>query len=164
MGVVDVNTRDLRAAASRLQAIQQPLTAKAWDVTKRLEPQWKQLLASNASTRLERRVFSTGRAVATDAGVRLEAGATGVLSGGLSVSAARGPVEHGSNRGKRKTYTRRSRGGGTHSVTRRTAAQFRGVNKAGYVVGPAVKAFIPKLGKAWMDGLEDVLSDAVGGS
>lgn len=165
MALLEVKTASLDAAAVALQNIGSALERQIAQSAKTIEPQWRQLLAAKGATRLERRVIgSTGRAVPLKNGLRLEAGQSGgSLSGGLSIKKAAGPVEYGADRAKRKTYKRRSRNGGSHSVTRRTAAQFRGHNKTGYVFGPAVKAIVPKLAKAWTEALGVTVSDAIEG-
>lgn len=161
MGFAEVDAGELRAAARRLSAIQKPLQDKTAEVSKGLEPQWKQLLASKASTAPERRMIAaTGRAFVIDSGIRLEAGKGAGLSGGLKDP---GPVEYGANRTKKKTYKRKGRKRGVHDVTRRTAAQFRPFNKTGYVFAPAVKAFVPKLREGWFEGFKVVVSDSLEG-
>lgn len=161
MGTVEVDVSQLRAAAARLQSIGPRLTEKTAEVSRKLEPQWKQLLSSKASTTPERRMIAaTGRATVIEGGLRLEAGKGARLSGGLRDA---GPIEYGANRGKKKTYKRRSKRGGSHPVTRRTAAQFRPFNKTGYVFAPAVKVFVPKLREGWFEGLKVVVSDSIEG-
>lgn len=162
---VEVDTGQLRSAGRRLQAIGEPLARKNEELAKTLEPQWSDLLRARASTGLERRVIgSTGRLVAVDGGLRPEAGKTGgALRGGLSIAAAAGPAEHGGNPGARRTYSRKSKRGRVHQVTRRTQAQFRSANKAGYVFGPAVKVFLPNVSDALLESLRSVVSESLGG-
>ena len=165
MAFLDVDASQLKAAGARLQSIESALKKQIDQSTKTIGPQWKQLLASKASTRLERRVIAaTGNVVPIENGVRLEAGkAGGSLSGGLSIKRAAGPVEYGANRGKRKTYKRRSKRGGSHSVTRHTTRQFRDFKGDGHVYGPAVKAIVPKLAKAWTEAFRVTVTDSIEG-
>ena len=163
--MLDVDASQLKAAGARLQGISAALAKQIEASSKTAGAQWRQLLNSNASTRLERRVIAaTGKAVSITGGIRLEAGKSGgSLLGGLSVQKAAGPVEYGANRGKRKTYKRRSKRGGSHNVTRHTARQFRNFKGDGYVYGPAVKAIVPKLAKAWTEALRVTITDSIEG-
>lgn len=108
-------------------------------------PEWKHSLARRANTKLERRVIVDTSAVAvSNQNIRLQSANKGrALSGGLSPKFAWHAPELGAVPAK-ATYTRRSRRGGTHSVTRTTGTQFKPRNSAGYVFFPAVREMVPR--------------------
>lgn len=163
--MISARAPQLRVAAAALVTIRSSLAEHIAASNKNVEPEWKNLIASHASTQLEQRVLaSTASSVQIENGIRLEAAKTaGSLSGGLSITRAAGPTEYGANRAKRKTYRRRSRKGRVHTVTRRTAVQFRDFNKTGHVFGPALRAIVPKIEEAWAEAFEVTVADAVNG-
>lgn len=165
MALVEADASELLAAGKGLQNIATPLSAQIVESSKTIQPEWKRLLTSNASTRLEQRVIAaTGNATVIENGIRLEAAKTGgTLRGGLSITKDFGAVEYGGRRSGKTTYTRRGRKRGSHKVTRNTTNQLRAHNADGYVFGPAVKAIIPKLGKAWTEALSVTITDTVEG-
>lgn len=115
-------------------------------------PEWKQALAERADSRLEHRVIvNTAVVSVSNQNVRIQSAGKGrPLSGGLNPKTDYAAIEFGADRAKRTTYRRKGRKGGTHTVTRRTAAGMKPRNGSGYVFFPAAKEMIPRMARLWV--------------
>lgn len=115
-----------------------------------LGPIWRdEMTTSVGRTRRteQRRVFETGSRVRAGQPTYLVAGASNRrLRGGAVISDLARPQEFGTNRRNNLTrYNRRSRNGGTHTVTRHAARQLPPAKRSGWVVYPAVAKTVPRL-------------------
>ena len=113
----------------------------------------------------QRRTFTAGSRVKAGLPLYLVAGASNrALSGGGIISDLARPQEFGSGRRNNLTrYNRRSRTGGTHTVTRHTSRQLPPAKRSGWVVYPAVSQTIPRVIREWVVALTDRIYDAAGG-
>lgn len=114
--------------------------------------EWTKALAERAETRLEHALLvNTARVQVSDQNIKLKSGSlTKKLSGGLPVSEGAPIAEFGTNTQAKKTYQRKSKKGGFHSVTRRTRRAFKPINNKGYVVYPAAGEMIPRIASLWV--------------
>jgi hypothetical protein len=127
-------------------------------------PEWQKAMAEQATTRLEHRVLvSTARVRVSDQNVTLTAATVGrALSGGLSIKDQWHAVEYGAA-DTEVTYQARNRQGTTYNVTRNTRAQLKVRKKAGYVVGPAAAAIIPRIASLWVQTTARTIYDKLEG-
>lgn len=162
-GLVEVDSKQFRAAAQRLRRLGVDLGPEIRQGSQSVQPEWKRLVSAGASTTIEKRIIANGaRMSVTDSGVRLES-TGGRVRNGLNAADHGGAVEFGVKRGKKSTYKRRSKRGRTHTVTRVTTNGLKSFRKSGHVFTPAVKAIVPKLAKAWIDEISDAAEDALNG-
>lgn len=141
---------ELRAAVALLRAADRTLRRDInQDMRATMNPVWREALAHNY-------VHATpAGARVIDAGARIAPGNPPVLyaanskrkvtSGGLIPDVHWQAFEFGADQDRRSTYTRRSRNGGTHQVTRRTGRALPSRRKAGHVIYPAVREVGPRL-------------------
>lgn len=143
---------ELRAALSALRVLDRDVKRHIRRETKAMvDTEWRRAVAERADTRLAQRVLaSTARAQVSDQNVMLRSAHIGrSLSGGLKPSEHYGAVEFGSGL-TRKTYTRRSKNGGTHKVTRTIGRAFPPPNREGWTVYPAAAEIIPRIASLWV--------------
>lgn len=150
---IDVRgSRELRAVILALRSVDKTIRQVVRRETKRIaEPEFRKALAQHTMTRVENYVLvNTAVLRVSDQNIRMMSASKGrPLSGGLSPKTDYAAAEFGAKRDKETTYTRVGRRGGTHSVTRHTARQFRPRNRKGYVFYPTVREIIPRLGSLW---------------
>lgn len=127
-------------------------------------PEWKKLVEANATSRMDSRVLAKG------AGIRAGNPPTAVaatsrrrLSGGLVPQDTWAPFEFGANRNKVTTYTRKSRNGGTHKVSRHTARQLPRRNPRGRVAFEAAREVVPRMAALWTQLIYKKVYDALEG-
>jgi hypothetical protein len=108
-------------------------------------------MAAQAPSRFEYAgLVATGRVKVTEQNVTVASGAVrGSFRNGLDMRQSAKSMEFGSNGKRTKTYTRRSRNGGTHQVTRRTMTQFGPPVRSGRVFYPAVRDLAPRALSLW---------------
>lgn len=152
---IDINSsRELQATVLALRQADKKIQANVRKYTKNLLlPEWQKGLAEHAQTRMEHKVLvDTGRVSMSNQNVTLKSGGLQKkLSGGARASEIYAPVEFGTDREHRSTYTATSRKGRNYSVNRRTRRQFRPLNGGkGYVVYPTAKALIPRFASLWI--------------
>lgn len=143
--------REARLAATALRNVDAELR-KAINAQTRgvVNPIWREAVDQHKGRRLDDAVLRKGARVATGARAALVAASSRrALTGGLVPADEWAPVEFGANRAKVTTYRRRSRGGGTHAVTRHTARQLPTRSKGGRVLYPAVKDVLPRIAALW---------------
>jgi len=125
-------------------------------------PTWKtEVRAAAAKAPLEQQkiIFRTGSRVQAGLPVTLIAGAGSKLPG-----VPRQGMELGSDRRSNYTrYTRRYKGGKSHTVTRRAARQMPPHKRSGYVVYGALARTIPKWIGSWSRAIEKTITDAANG-
>lgn len=109
-----------------------------------IEPEWRKGLARRAPERIfHTRLVDTSSALVSDRGVRL-------MSGSDRASNFTRETEFGAYREDFNTYTRRSKNGGRHRVTRRTQRQFWHYTKKGHTVYPTASDMIPRIAALWV--------------
>lgn len=164
---IDVNSsRELQAVLLAVRGASAEIRKQIRQQTKAVALQaWQEAVNANVSTRLESRVLGqTARVSVSDQNVRLSSATLGrSLSGGLKPPDNFGPVEFGGSSGKVTTYSRRSRNGGTHSVTRHTLAGFRPRNSRGYVFTPALREMVPRIASLWVQTVVRTMAEAFEG-
>lgn len=147
------SSRELRDLITTLAVIDKPIAAAARAQSRMvIQPEWQKGLREHSNTRMEvRAIAATGRAAVSDRNVLLEAGGIkGNFSGGFDPRQSIKAVEFGADRAAKKTYSRKSKNGGKHQVTRRTKAQFRLPRRGGYVAYPTAANLIPRIARLWI--------------
>jgi hypothetical protein len=156
----------LLATIYALRSIDKTLQAQVRKYTKmHAEPEWRKALAERADTRLEHRVIvDTSVVSVSNQNVRIQSASKGrPLTGGLNPKTTYAPVEFGGKKGAKSTYRRKSRKGGTHSVTRDTRAQLKPFRRGGYVFWPAAKEMVPRLAALWVQTAVKTIGNALEG-
>jgi hypothetical protein len=108
-------------------------------------PEWREALATKASTSLEQRVLLSGARVALgpERVTLLAAQSTKKLSGGASPQEIAAAVEFGAEKRQQK-ISGRSRKGNSYTYNRRVNRQFKQRKKSGHVVYPAAADLAPR--------------------
>jgi hypothetical protein len=144
---VDVTAwRELRTVIVALKLIG-PEFSKLFrtEARREIEPEWKMALERSRPNRLQRHVLvQTSRVSVSDRQIRLRSGTVGKLSSGEPNAEIARAVEFGQSPAFRSRYRRRSEGGGTHTVVRRTAIPVGPRKKTGKVVYRALERFVPR--------------------
>lgn len=163
---------DVRASRE-LQAILLAVRRAPTEIQKQIRQQtkaiaqteWQRAMAEMADTRLEHRVLvATSRVAVSNQNIKLSSATVGkALSGGLQPKVSYPAVEFGATRGVKRSYSRRSRNGGTHNVSRRTAQQLRPRNKTGHVFYPAAARMIPRIAALWAQTVVRTFAEALEG-
>lgn len=124
-------------------------------------PEWTQGLADHV-TRTTDRVILAGARIAAGNPPQLVAGNSKRKVGRALVPVENWPLwEYGTNQHYRHEYTRRSKGGGTHTVKRDTMAGQRRRSRTGYVIGPTVATLLPRLASLWVQTIVRTYLDAL---
>lgn len=156
---------ELLATIYALRVVDKTIAAQVRKYTKAVAaPEWSKALTRRASTALEARVISSTAVVAvSNQNVRVQSAGKGrPLSGGLNPKTDYAGVEFGSN-AHGKTYPRKSRNGGTHSVTRVMGTQFKAHNGKGYVFYPAAREMVPRIAALWVQTAVKTIANALEG-
>lgn len=142
----------LRAVALAMKLIERDVRNAINRATRQtMTPVWRDAVAANARTGLDRRVVATGvRIAAGNPPALVAATSKRALRGGLVPVETWQAVEFGADREKVTTYSRRSPKGTQHQVTRHTARQMPQRRRGGRVAYPAVKQFAPRLAALWV--------------
>lgn len=159
-------SRELQDVALALRNMDAPVRRYLRSLTKsKMTEPWLSEMNRRATTQLERRVLSATATVATsDQNIRITSASKGRrLRGGFDPKTEYAGVEFGANREKVKTYTRVSKGGTRHRVTRHTARQLRGRRTSGYVFYPAAREMIPRLASLWVQTIVKGVSNVFNG-
>lgn len=128
-------------------------------------PVWKNLLDARTSHPLSKEVLLKGaRVKGGNPPVLMAAKSTRKFKGGLIAADSWAAIEFGADRSKTSTYTRRSPGGTTHSVTRHTRRQLPSRKSTGWTVFPAVGEFSPRLVSLWVQIVVRKIHEAVEGN
>lgn len=142
----------LRATVLVLRELERPVVKEINTRTRdTLGPLWTSLVELHAQRPIDQAVLAKGARIKPgNPPTAIAASSRRRLRGGL-VPAERFHVrEFGGNREAVKTYTRRSRRGGTHNVTRHTARQLPPRYRKGRVVWPAFAEFAPRAAALWV--------------
>lgn len=143
------SSKELQATILLLKGMDRELAKQVRKAIKSVsEPEWRDAVRGNISTRLETRVLGdTARVAVSDQNVTLKSAAVGrKLSGGLKPSELAHSAEFGADQTYVHTYSATSRKGKKYYVTKRhTRKQFRPRNLKGYVVYPAAARIIPRM-------------------
>lgn len=144
----------LKAATLALKAAPREVRKIVTDDTRTvMGPVWVGEVNARASTRADTLVIAKGARIKSgNPPTAVAASSTRKLRGGLIPADTWGPIEFGSpGRDKATTYRRKNRkGGGTHSVTRRTRAQLPAAAPAGRVAFPAFAEVAPRVVALWV--------------
>lgn len=145
---------ELRAATLALKAADKDLRRAINQTTRdQINPIWRGALAGNASTPLETALLVKGARVQAGNPARLIAANSKrpAVKGSTLVPDRYGRAfEFGTKEpNKYGTYTRRSRNGGSHQVTRRTRRQLPSFRPQGRVIFPAVAETMPRMVSLW---------------
>lgn len=109
-------------------------------------PVWEETVRGHTITRMQVRVLSdTARVGVTDSNVFLRSGGIGKMSSGIPKSSIAFGVEFGADRNFVRSVTN-ARG---TTFKRHTKRQFQPPRSGGYVVYPAAREAIPRLGSLW---------------
>lgn len=144
--------REIRAAALALRGADRNLRSDINKATREvMSPVWKALVQARADRRRDQKVLATGaRIKAGNPPAAVAATSRRRLRGGLVPGEQWAALEFGANRDKTTTYTRRSKTGGTHQVTRHAARQLPPRRRTGHVIYPAVKEIAPRMVSLWV--------------
>lgn len=147
--------RALEAVTLAMKAADRDLRRDINTATRQtMNPVWRDAVASRAGTRFERAMLNNG--------VRIAAGNPPVAKAaqsrrGLRPSRRLRPAESfplaefgTTKQDSTSTYTRRSKNGGTHRVTRRTRRGLPARNPRGRVVYPAFAEVAPRVVSLWV--------------
>lgn len=141
---------DARRSPSLRAAIQvmHTMPTEAAKATRRysklvIQPEWKKGLAERApgARMFHTRLVTPSAAYVSDSGVKLVAGRNGDWVR---------ETEFGAKRNEYHQYMRKSRKGGSHTVRRRTKAQFWNYRPTGYTVYPTAQDMIPRIAALWV--------------
>lgn len=160
-----LKSRELLATIYAIRSLDKTIQKMIRQETKRIAaPEWSEALGRRANTALERQVIvNTAVVSVSNQNVRAQSANKGrPLSGGLNPKTDYPAVEWGAD-DDTQVYERRSKKGGTHKVTRRTAAQLKRRSATGYVWGPTVKEMIPRLARLWVQTTVRTIANAING-
>lgn len=160
-------SKELQSLILRLKGMDRELVSQINKRTRTVaEPVWKEVLAAEATDRLQHRVLvQTGRVSVSRSNVTLRSAAIGrPLSGGARPSEIYAAVEFGAKRDEYRTYGRISpKSGQERDVRRRTKRQFRPRKMQGYVVYPAAAHIIPRIASLWVQTVVRTFHEAIEG-
>jgi hypothetical protein len=150
----------VRALKGAEKAVAQSIRAQTRKV---LVPEWKAAVVERAETIYEVRLAGTARVAVSDQNVTMQAAKVRgtKFSGGLDLRDSWSTVERGANLNKTETYDRKSKRGGTHTVTRHTMHAFRPRKKGGHVLGPARQEIGPRALSLWVQTAVKTLYDSI---
>lgn len=140
--------RALQATVLAFKALERGLQKDIRKATvNTMNPVWRGEIAERATSPMDQLVIAKGARIAGgNPPTAIAATSKRRRSGGMTPATDWPWFEFGpSNRNKITTYRRRSRNGGTHSVTRHTARQLPSRNARGRVAFPAVAKLAPRL-------------------
>lgn len=171
---IDVSPRSraqTRAAAGAFRRLPREVKAVIRTAQReQLAPAWRDemgraVASADARQRMQQKVFGAGARVKAGLPAYLVAGASSRrLSGGGTPADLARPYEFGTGRRDNLTrYSRRSKRGRQHTVTRHTSRQLPLVRRVGYVVYPAVAKTLPRYIGASVRALTDRIYQAVEG-
>jgi hypothetical protein len=129
-----------------------------------LNPIWQGEIRARVRTRMDEKIMA--------AGAKVKAGNPPVLQAAASVRAIGGRLrpaddwqgwEFGADPTRVTTYTRKSKGGGTHQVTRHTTRQMPPVTRQGRVAYAGLAGTVPRAAALWVQTVVRVVHDAAEG-
>lgn len=142
----------IRAAVLALKAADRTLRTDINRATREtMNPVWRGLIEGNATNRRDSAILAKGAKIkAGNPPAGQAATSRRPLRGGLSPVDHWQALEFGADREKTSTYTRKSKNGGTHQVTRHASRQLPPRIRSGRVVYPAVADIGPRLASLWV--------------
>lgn len=170
-GRIDVgNNRALQAAILSIRAAPAEVRKRVRQTSRAsLEPDFKKRVTERASEsnvpRLSIAVVARSAGITmSDQNVRMKAGSsTRRLKGGLSPAIYSPAVEFGSSRNTTTKYSRRSRKGKTHTVTRNATRQMPYRRQRGWAFYPTVEQMTPRYASLWVQTAIRTTADALEG-
>lgn len=159
------NSRELLATIYAVRALDKTLQKMIRVHSKAITlREWRQSLAQRADTRMQQRMLVDTSAVAvSNQNIKLQSANKGrPLSGGLNPKSDWFIPEFGVTP-KQITYTRHSRKGGTHRVTRRTGPNLNPRKKTGHVIYPAAREMVPRIASLWVQTVVRTIATALEG-
>lgn len=146
------SSRELQAAVLAFKGADRDLQSEIRRATAQtMNPVWRGIVQVNATTARDTRVLAQGARIRPgNPPTAIAATSRRRLSGGLVPVQAWQAFEFGADRNATTTYTRRSPGGGTHQVTRRTKRQLPPRIRTGRVVYPAFAEIAPRMVSLWV--------------
>ena len=167
---LQITSPDLQAALLVMSRSSKELQQRVRKATQRYSGSWQSELRAHmpAGGRGQlAAIADSGRVTTTSKGVKLVAGSVGKLSGSGGSGKKKHPVpirqvvrqfEFGGNRNVYETYNARSsKTGHTWVVDRRLNAVLPWKRPKGYMVYPALEAFIPVIASAWVGAVVEEL-------
>lgn len=149
-----LNSRELQAILLAIRRAPREIQKEIRQRTKPMvQAEWQAGLRDQASTTVLRRVLAdTGRAYVSNQNVRLASAASKrpAVSGGLRPAEHGHAVEFGAPAGEKSVFSRASKKGGRHQVTRYTGRQLAPKNRKGRVVYPTAAKLIPRIASLWV--------------
>jgi hypothetical protein len=117
-----------------------------------LNPTWKALVEMHAQRHQDTKILVPGaRIAAGNPPAAIGASGNKSLKGGGTPNMLGHAFEFGSvNRNVVRTYDRKSKNGGTHTVTRHTQRQLPAATRHGRVIYPAFADFAPRMVSLWV--------------
>lgn len=142
----------LRATALVMRELERPLVNEINRQTRAtLNPLWQGLVEVHATSPQDSRILGKGARIKPgNPPVAQAATSRRALKGGLVPNQDYAAFEFGANREATRTYTRRSKNGGSHKVTRHTRKQLPPRIRKGRVVMPAFATFAPRAVSLWV--------------
>ena len=153
--------REVRAAILTMKRVTRDLRSDINRATReKMNPVWRGLVQVNATYKMDGLVLAKGaRIKAGNPPVAMAATSRRRLRGGLVPAEHWHAYEFGSAR-HRTTYTRRSKNGGSHQVTRVTTNQLPRRVPSGRVVFPSMAEIGPRLASLWVQLIVRKVMDA----
>jgi hypothetical protein len=147
-----MESRELQATVLALKQMDSTVR-KAINAENRSQmvPEWREALATKASTSLEQRVLLGGTRVnlGPERVTLMAATSTKKMSGGASPQQIAAAVEFGAEKRQQKVGGR-SRNGKPYTYNRRINRQFKQRTKTGFVAYPAAAELAPRFAALWV--------------
>jgi hypothetical protein len=160
-----MESRELQATVLALKQMDSTVR-KAINAENRSQmvPEWREALATKASTSLEQRVLLGGTRVALgpERVTLMAATSTKKLSGGASPQEIAAAVEFGAEKRPQK-ISARSRKGKPYTYERRINRQFKQRKKSGHVAYPAAAELAPRFAALYVQTAMKKMNDAFEG-
>lgn len=154
-GVDVFESRELQYTLAALKVLPRELTKQTRKHTKKLaDVEWQKGLQKQAATPLQRAVLArTAVTSATNSNVAMKSATKGRMSSGLPTSILAAGAEFGGDPNAYSRYSRRSKNGGSHTVTRRTMRGFGYHRSRGRLVFPVAQNIAPRIGSIFVQTL-----------
>lgn len=142
----------LRGVVLALKAVDKPIRSEiSKESRSTMNPVWRAAVEKRAGTRMDAAVFGKGARIAAGNPARaVAASSRRSLTGGFTPDRDGRALEFGVDRAKESTYTRKGKGGTSHTVTRHTRRGLPARNRKGRVVYPAFAEVAPRMVSMWV--------------
>lgn len=153
---------ELQLTLLALKSLPKELTKQTRRFTQKLaKDEWQTGLEKRAATPLQRKVLVRSATVSvTNTNIRLKSATKGRMSNGTPTSELAKGAEFGADINVYSRYSRRSKRGGTHKVTRRVMRGFGHFRDGGRVVYPTTADLIPRLASMYTQTLLRTTAEA----